>query len=302
MFEQLYSRLKSCDLCPRCCGVDRTRGELGWCRAGLELQVAYVGPHHGEEPPISGTKGSGTIFANHCTMGCVFCQNWQISASPPTPLLKERGDREAVGEDWGEALMNCHNLNLVSPTQYLPQLLKFIQGINLPIVYNTNGYERVEILKELENVVSIYLPDIKYSDNALAEKYSKTADYVKYNQAALREMFRQVGLLQLDKDGIAVRGLIVRHLVLPGYLENSKRCLDFIASINKEITVSIMAQYAPQYKACEFPEIDRKLSQAEYAEIVAYAEHLGLDNCFIQELESQNVFVPDFTELQPFKN
>ena len=295
MFEQLYSRLKSCDLCPRQCGVDRTRGELGWCRAGLDLQTAYVGPHHGEEPPISGTKGSGTIFACHCTMGCVFCQNWQISQGEK----KDRGTHSSSGFP---NIQNCHNINLVSPTQYLPQLLKAVQGINLPIVYNTNGYERVEILKELEGIVSVYLPDIKYSDNALAKKYSQTADYVEYNQAALREMFRQVGLLQTDAQGIATRGLIVRHLVLPGLLENSKRCLDFIAGLSKEIAVSIMAQYSPQYQAERYPELNRKLTAAEYAEIVDYANDLGLENCFVQDLESQDAFVPDFTESQPFEN
>jgi putative pyruvate formate lyase activating enzyme len=196
----------------------------------------------------------------------------------------------------------CHNINLVSPTQYLPQLLKAVEGIQLPIVYNTNGYERVEILKELEGVISVYLPDIKYADNALAKKYSKTDDYVEYNQAAIREMYRQVGLLQTDADGVAMRGLIVRHLVLPGHIENSKACLDFIASLDKEITVSIMAQYSPQYQAERYPEIDRKLNLQEYETIIDYAHNLGLENCFVQDLESQEAFLPDFSGSQPFEN
>lgn len=295
MIEKMLQHLKHCDLCPRQCGADRTRGELGWCRAGLNLELAYVGPHHGEEPPISGTRGSGTIFACQCTMGCVFCQNWQISQG-------KKNDRGTQRSSGFSSIRNCHNVNLVSPTQYLPQLLNAVKEITLPIVYNTNGYERVEILRELDGVVAIYLPDMKYSDNVLAKKYSKTSDYVEYNQAALREMFRQVGLLQVDEDGIAIRGLIVRHLVLPGQLDNSKRCLDFIAGLSTEMTVSIMAQYSPQYQAERFPELNRKLDATEYAEIVDYAHNLGLKNCFVQELESQNAFVPNFSESQPFEN
>ena len=272
------------------------RGELGFCQAGADLELSYIGVHHGEEPPISGTKGSGTIFAYHCTMGCVFCQNWQISQGG-------KNTNSGIVSDFGlSKIQNGHNINLVSPTQYAPQLFKLIEGTALPVVYNTNGYERVEILRELAGHVAIYLPDMKYSDNALALKYSKTANYVEYNQAAIAEMFTQVGLLQTDAQGIAIQGLIVRHLVLPGQVENSKHCLDFIAQLNPEITVSVMAQYAPQYKSCDYPEIDRKLSGKEYSEIVAYAEKLGLENCYIQELESQDVYVPDFTALQPFQN
>lgn len=291
MFEQLYSHLSACDLCPRQCRVDRTQGQLGWCRAGLDLEVAYSGPHHGEEPPLSGTQGSGTIFVQHCTMACVFCQNWQIS---------QKDNNQPESKIDLSKIKSCHNINLVSPTQYLPQLLQAVEEIALPIVYNTNGYERVEILQELSGKVAIYLPDIKYADNALAKQYSKTADYVEYNQAALREMFAQVGLLQTDADGIAKRGLIVRHLVLPGQIENSKRCLDFIASLSTEITVSLMAQYSPQYQAARYPELDRKLTRAEYERIVDYAGVLGLENCFVQDLESQDVFLPDFNGAVPF--
>jgi putative pyruvate formate lyase activating enzyme len=289
--EKLYEMLGSCRLCPRACGINRLSGEKGFCKAGSELELAYVGPHQGEEPPISGIKGSGTIFLKHCTMSCVFCQNWQISQE--TNNIKSETQNFA-------SLQNTHNLNLVSPTQYLPHVLELISDTKLPIVYNTNGYDSVDVLTLLDGIVDIYLPDIKYGDNALAKKYSRTDNYVEYNQAALREMYRQVGLLQTDADGIAVRGMIIRHLVLPGHLENSKRCLDFIAGLSTELTVSIMAQYSPQYEAARYPEINRKITAEEYAEIVDYAGSLGLENCFVQEPESQEVFLPDFERDKPF--
>jgi putative pyruvate formate lyase activating enzyme len=280
--KKLSALLGACRLCPRACGVNRLAGERGYCGAGKELEVAYIGPHHGEEPPISGTLGSGTIFLKHCTMRCVFCQNWQISAAAPG-----NGRDNALPLD---KIKNCHNINLVSPTQYLPQILDAIRDIDLPIVYNTNGYDSVEVLRLLDGIVDTYLPDIKYSDNALAKKYSDTPDYVEYNQKAIAEMFRQAG----------PKKLIVRHLVLPGLIENSKDCLDFIARLSPDITVSIMCQYSPQYQADRFPEINRKLTSEEYATVVEYAENLGLENCFVQEMTSQDVFVPDFEKQNPF--
>lgn len=301
----MVERLQACDLCPRKCGVNRLDGELGFCQAGLQAEISYVGPHHGEEPPISGTNGSGTVFFKHCTMQCVFCQNWQISQTPPPRLDSARRppsprERGLGGEALAERFLylqklGVHNLNLVSPTQYVPQIVEALsiaveQGFNLPIVYNTNGYESVEILKLLDGIIDIYLPDIKYADNIQAQKYSHTKDYVKFNRPAIEEMYRQVGLTSL----------IVRHLVLPEDISGSKNCLDFLAGISKDLTVSIMAQYSPQYKAERYPVINRRITEAEYDSVVEYAAALGLDNTYVQEFSSQEVFLPDFQKDQPF--
>ncbi len=312
-----------CECCPRRCGVNRLAGKTGFCKVGGNILLAHAGLHFGEEPPISGTCGSGTIFFAGCNLCCAFCQNWQISqefdarwnatsgrvlsvleepAPPKTLKATELADEMLRLQSEG-----AHNINFVSPSHMIFQMADAIQaarqkGLTVPIVYNSNGYDSIEALRQIRGRVDIYLPDIKYMDNALGQKFSAVRDYAGVIPGVLREMLDQVGLLELDDDGIAVRGLLVRHLVLPGQLENSKACLKFLAELNPDITVSIMSQYSPQYKACGIPELNRTLTAEEYDEITDYALELGLENAFIQTLESQEHYLPDFNHAVPFKN
>ena len=300
------ARLNHCECCPRHCGVDRPAGEAGYCRVPPGILISHAGLHFGEEPPLSGTRGSGTIFFAGCNLRCVFCQNYQISQEfehNPTWLLTN---------DELAALMlqlqdeGAHNINFVSPSHMVLQMADAIvlaraRGLTIPVVYNSNGYDEVESLRLVRGLVDIYLPDLKYLDNALALKLSAVGDYADIVPGVLREMLHQVGHLQLDDAGIATRGLLVRHLVLPGHLDNSRRCLKFLAEMSPEIAVSIMSQYSPQYRACRYPGIDRTLTEEEYDDIMGYALDLGLDNAFIQELASQDLLIPDFRRDTPFE-
>ncbi|MFA6431416.1 MAG: radical SAM protein [Candidatus Margulisiibacteriota bacterium] len=298
------SIIEACVLCGHRCRVDRTKGELGKCKAGIEIETASSCLHHGEEPMISGTKGSGTIFFLHCCLKCVFCQNYSIS---------QEGSGKIVTSDALVSIMleleakGAHNINLVSPTHYGQQLVSVIdlareKGLKIPFVYNSGGYDSQELLKLLEGKIEIYLPDFKYSDDNLAKRLSGTSNYVETAQEAIRSMFEQVGNIELDGYGIAKRGLLVRHLVLPGNIENSLKALDFLSSISKDIWVSIMSQYSPQYKANDIPEIARPILVEEYKTVVEYAEKTGLHNLYTQELESREVFLPDFTRKEPFRS
>ncbi|MBI5780027.1 MAG: radical SAM protein [Planctomycetes bacterium] len=295
--------LAQCTLCPRECKINRLKDELGFCQSGKEVVISSAGPHLGEEPPISGSKGSGTIFFTNCNLRCVFCQNYQISQ-------QGHGHPVTTGELADIMLslqkQECHNINLVSPTHFVPQILSALalaipKGLNLPLVYNTNGYDALATLKLLDGIVDIYLPDIKYADNRYAKEYSGVDNYVKHNRLALKEMYRQVGNLITDEKGIAQRGLLIRHLVLPNRLSGTFDCLDFIArEISRNAYISLMSQYHPSHKAHQHPEINRRLTPAEYKEVVAYAEKLGLENCYIQELVSSDDFLPDFQKENPF--
>ena len=296
--------LKSCVLCPHMCKVDRTKGEKGLCDSGMDVVISSHGSHHGEEPAISGKQGSGAIFFTGCNLKCSFCQNFQISHEYQGKKIsvKELADIMIDLQTQG-----CHNINFVTPTHFLPQILEALlqaceQGLNIPLVYNTNGYDRVEILKLLDQIIDIYLPDIKYSDETSAKKCSGVEDYVKHNRPALEEMFKQGGVLIKDDKGIAKRGMIVRHLVLPNKLAGSKLSLDFIAKeLSEDIHVGIMAQYHPCYKAKDDEMLNRRVNRQEYAESVDYAESLGMDNCLVQELASADDFVPDFNKDEPFE-
>jgi len=271
-------RLARCDLCPRRCGADRLAGETGFCGAGAEAVVASHNRHDGEEPPISGSRGSGTIFFTHCTLRCVYCQNFPIS---------QRGvGRPVAAAELAEMMLDlqgrgCHNVNLVTPTHFVPQVLEALasaveRGFRLPLVYNTSGYESLETLRLLDGVVDIYLPDIKYADDGKARKYSAAVGYVEANRAALREMWRQVGPLRLDGEGVARRGLIVRHLVLPGGIAGTGECLDFLArAISPDLHLSLMSQYFPANRAGEFPELNRRVETEIYEQAVEQAERLG---------------------------
>ncbi len=305
MNESLTDQLTRCECCPRNCGVNRLAGKIAACRVSTGIQISHIGLHFGEEPPISGTKGSGTIFFAGCNLRCVFCQNYQISQE----FQKHHTRTLTIDELASEMLRlqdeGAHNINFVSPSHMIYQMADAIRvakekGLVLPVVYNTNGYDSVDALRQIRGLVDIYLPDIKYMDNALGKRYSAVLDYADVIPDVLREMLDQVGHLQLDDDGIAVQGLLVRHLVLPGQLDNSRRCLRFLADLSPDTFVSIMSQYSPQHKACNYPEINRTLTKAEYDEITDYALELGLENAFVQEIESQTQGLPDFAQESPF--
>jgi putative pyruvate formate lyase activating enzyme len=285
--------------------VDRLAGKVGFCRVGSDIQISHAGLHFGEEPPISGTRGSGTIFFAGCNLRCVYCQNYQISQEFQRGYTRALTPGELASEMLRLQDQGAHNINFVSPSHMIYQMAEAIQvatgrGLAIPVVYNSNGYDSVEALRQVRGLVDIYLPDIKYLENEAGRRYSKADDYAQVVPGVLMEMLEQVGHLEMDADGIARRGLLVRHLVLPGHLGNSRRCLRFLADLSQDTTVSIMAQYSPQYKAWRYPEINRALTADEYNQITDYALNLGLENAFVQELESQAHYLPDFDEESPF--
>jgi putative pyruvate formate lyase activating enzyme len=262
-----YRLLECCTVCPRRCQVDRMAGELGVCGAGRDVVVSSASLHFGEEPPVSGTSGSGTIFFAHCNLKCVFCQNYPISH-------QGRGDTVSLDELATAMLhlqrLGAHNVNLVTPTHFAPQILDalgraFERGLDVPVLYNCGGYEPVEMLELFDGIVDIYMPDMKYDDPKVAEKLSAAADYPEVNRRAIREMHRQVGDLVLDERGIALRGLLVRHLVLPNDLAGTDGVMRFLAEeVSRETAVSLMSQYFPQHEADRFPEIARRITADEY--------------------------------------
>lgn len=285
-----YQRLSACDLCPHRCRVNRIKGELGRCRSGLKPRIASANLHRGEEPPISGTRGSGTIFFSGCTLNCLFCQNFPISQqnSGETVSTSDLAQRMLRLQKRG-----AHNINLVTPTHWLPQILAALwlaipQGFNLPIVWNSSGYETIEALQLLDGVVSVYLPDMKYSDDAQAVELSGAAGYTAVNRVAVVEMLRQVGHLQVDESGIATRGLIIRHLVLPEGRAGSAETLPWIAEhLGTETHIALMSQYFPAWKAIDTPGINRGLTHDEYDAAVAALENAGLENGWVQELDQE---------------
>ncbi|MDP3481404.1 MAG: radical SAM protein [Desulfoprunum sp.] len=301
----LTDQLTQCECCPRRCGVNRLAGQVGYCRIPAGMLISHAGLHFGEEPPLSGTKGSGTVFFAGCNLRCVFCQNYQISQE-----FQEVPSWLMTPEDLASVMLQlqdegAHNINFVSPSHMIFQMADAIQaakgrGLTIPVVYNSNGYDAVEALRQIRGLVDIYLPDLKYLDNELGRRFSAVDDYAEVVPGVLREMLDQVGHLQLDEAGVAVRGLLVRHLVLPGHLENSRRCLRLLADLSPNIFLSIMSQYSPQYKGCDYPGIDRTLREDEYAEITDFTLDLGLQNAFVQELASQSHYLPDFEQERPF--
>jgi putative pyruvate formate lyase activating enzyme len=303
-------QLSGCECCPRRCGVNRLSGKKGFCRIGSDIVISHAGLHFGEEPPISGKNGSGTIFFSGCNLRCVFCQNYQISQEFQK-CFYERNRVLTTDELASEMLclqqQGAHNINFVSPSHMIFHMADTIKiaragGLNIPVVYNSNGYDSVEVLRQIRGLVDIYLPDIKYLENDLGKLYSAADDYADIVPGVLLEMFSQAGELKTDRKGIAVSGLLVRHLVLPGHTENSRRCLRLLADISPDIHVSIMSQYSPQYKADSFATINRTLTKGEYDEITDYALDLGLENAFIQKLESRNLYLPDFDHEDPFES
>jgi putative pyruvate formate lyase activating enzyme len=276
--------LLPCRVCPRECMVDRSSTDLGECGMPINIGVSSANLHYGEEPPLSGTNGSGTIFLTGCNLHCRYCQNYPISQYrngalyTPAEVAKMMLNLEKRG---------AHNINFVTPSHYLPQLMEalliaFKNGMTIPIVYNSSGYDSVEMLELLEGVIDIYMPDMRYADNKHSLKYSDVADYPEVNRAAIKEMYRQVGKLQIRKR-IAVKGLLIRHLVLPNGISGSKEIFEYIADeISPDTYVAVMSQYFPAYKACDYPEIAHRLTQDEYEKALEWFNDLGLHNGYIQ--------------------
>jgi putative pyruvate formate lyase activating enzyme len=281
--EELWAIAESCRFCPRQCGVNRLKGMRGFCRApGVTLAVSSFHPHFGEEKPLVGNGGSGTIFLTHCNLRCVFCQNWAISQ---LGMGAERDIDELAGMMLQLQDIGCHNINLVTPTHYSAPILKALDiaaeaGLRLPIVYNTSGWERLEILEFLDGIVDIYLPDFKYWDSGMSAKYSSGAEnYPEVTKAAVLEMHRQVGVARPAEDGIMQRGLMIRHLVMPNDIAGSERIMEWIAEkLPRDTYVNIMAQYTPRFKAYDYPEISRRITSEEYYGVVERARELGLTN------------------------
>lgn len=290
--------LEKCKICPHNCGVNRLNGNIGRCKSNGNIKLAMASIHNFEEPCISGENGSGTVFFSNCNMNCVFCQNYKISQQG---LGREISIEELAEIFIDEQNKNAENINLVTPTMYVYHIIEAIKiaknkGLKIPIVYNSNGYENVETIKKLKRYIDIYLPDLKYYDDDLAFKYSGVKNYFENATSAIKEMYNQVGSPVLDENGMMKKGLIIRHLVLPNNLQNSKDVLKWINdNIDKKVFVSVMAQYFPTNKAKDFPEINRKLTKEEYEEIENYLYSLDLDNGYIQELgEHEEEYVPDF--------
>ena len=284
--EKAYKLLSPCEVCPHKCGVNRLEGEKGFCRSGEEVIVSSYNAHFGEEPPLSGNFGSGTIFFTNCNLKCVYCQNYPISQLG-------NGNKVSLSELAKIMLAlqkrKCHNVNLVTPTHFVPQILKSLKsaikmGLHIPIVYNTSGYDSVNTLKLLDGVVDIYLPDARYAENETARKYSSAPNYFEIMKKALKEMHRQVGDLVADKIGVARSGLIVRHLVLPEGLSGTKKIMRFITrEISPHTYISLMAQYFPAYQAGQFPLLSRRVNREEYREALQAFKEEGLESGWFQK-------------------
>lgn len=294
----MLENLKRCELCPHNCKVNRLNGEIGRCKCKDKVKIALASVHYYEEPCISGKNGSGTIFFSGCNLNCKFCQNYEISqlGKGIEITIEELSDIFIKQQNKG-----VNNINLVTPTMYVYQIIEAIKiarkkGLDIPIIYNSNGYENIETIKKLNGYIDVYLPDLKYYDDEIAYKYSGINNYFENAKSAILEMQKQVGGPKLNENGIIQKGLIIRHLVLPNNIENSEKILRWIKSnINEEVYISIMAQYFPSYKAKQMNDINRKLSEEEYAKIEDLVYELDIKNGYMQELgEHEEEYVPDF--------
>lgn len=289
---------KNCSICPRNCRIDRTNGQIGYCQSGHEIKAALASVHMWEEPPISGSCGSGTIFFSGCNLRCVFCQNYTISSENSGKTISTERLSEIMLEQQAKGV---HNINLVTATHFIPSIIKAVQkaknnGLKIPIVYNTGGYEKVESIKMLEGTVDIYLPDIKYFSSELSLKYSGASDYFSYASEAVLEMYRQTGNNIYDNNGIMKSGVIIRHMIMPSHREDSYKVLDWIKNnIGTEACVSLLSQYTPSYNAEKYKEINRKLMSLEYTRVIEYFFDIGLKNGFMQEKSSaESKYTPIF--------
>ena len=292
----MIEQLEKCEICPHKCGINRNNNQIGRCKSKDTVKIALYSTHDFEEPCISGEKGSGTVFFSNCNMNCVFCQNYEISQLGKG---KEITIEELADIFLKQQEKNVENINLVTPTSYAYQIIEAIKiaknkGLRLPIVYNTNGYENIETIRALEGFVDIYLPDLKYADNKLAMEYSKVNNYFEIATEAIKEMIKQVGVPKFDENGLMKKGVLIRHLVLPNCIENSKKALGWIKeNLPNDIYVSVMAQYFPTYKAKEDEKINRKLTFEEWNKIEDFIQEIGIENGFIQELgEHEEEYVP----------
>lgn len=294
----MMNLLYSCKLCPRNCGVNRLEGQVGFCKSGAGIKVARVSLHHWEEPCISGEKGSGTVFFSECNLKCVFCQNHSIS--------HDGIGREISIERLAEIFMEqqqrgANNINLVTPTHFVPQIIEAVKmsrknGLRLPIVYNSNGYENIETIKALSGYVDVYLPDLKYYNDKYAVRYSHSPDYFKVASEAIKEMYSQVGEPEFDENGLMKKGVIIRHLMLPGLLFDSKKIIDFVhKTFADSVYISIMNQYTPVNNVEKYPEINKPVNQKHYESLLDYCLSIGVKNAFIQEEGTvSESFIPDF--------
>lgn len=291
--------LENCNICPHNCNVNRLNNQIGWCRSKDTVKVAKFSIHNFEEPCISGKNGSGTVFFSNCNMKCVFCQNYEISQQG---VGQEISVQDLANIFIKQQEKGVENINLVTPTSYVPQIIEALKiaksnGLHIPIVYNTNGYEKVETLKMLEGYIDIYLPDFKYLDNDLAKRFSKVDNYFEVTTKALIEMHRQTGKAEFNNDGIMQKGMIIRHLVLPNHILNSRKVLKWINDNMNDVYVSVMAQYFPTYKAKEIKDINRKLTKEEYEKIENYLYSLNIENGYIQELgDHEEEYVPKWNQ------
>ena len=293
----MLEELKQCRICPRECKVNRIEGKLGNCKASDKVEISLVSLHMFEEPCISGKNGSGTIFFSHCNLHCMFCQNYEISQN-----IKK--GKEVTIEELSTIMLEqqnnkAENINLVTPTMYAYQIKEAIKlarekGLKIPIIYNSNGYEKVETLKDLEGYIDVYLPDLKYYSNEMAIKYSKAPNYFEASSKAILEMIRQVGSPKFDENGMIQKGVMIRHLVLPNHLQNTKNILKWIKeNVPEDIYINVMVQYFPTYKAKEDELINRKLTKREYRQIEEYFYSLDFKNGYMQELgEHEEEYVP----------
>ena len=288
--------IERCNICPHRCNVNRKLGQIGRCKATDKVKIALYSTHNFEEPCISGKKGSGTVFFSNCNLNCIYCQNYEIS--------QEGRGKEITIEELAKIFLiqqekGMENINLVTPTSYAPQIIEAISiarnhGLKIPIVYNTNSYENIETLKMLDGYIDIYLPDLKYSENELGKKFSNVSNYFEIATKAIKEMIRQVGIPKLNENGVIKKGVIVRHLVLPNHIENSKKVLKWLKeNLPDDMYISVMAQYFPTYKAKDNKELNRKLTKEEWGEIEEYIDELGFLNGYVQELgEHEEEYVP----------
>jgi len=294
----MYELYENCHLCPRNCSANRLNGEVGFCGKTAELSLARAALHMWEEPCISGDEGSGTVFFSGCCLRCIYCQNREIAIGDSGKIVDDRRLEEIFFELQAQS---ANNINLVTPTHYLPHIVLALRsakehGLKIPVVYNTGGYEKVEILKLLDGIVDIYLPDFKYFSSELGENYSFAPDYADFAKPAIEEMFRQVGKPVFDDRGLMKKGVIVRHLVLPGHTEDSKKVLKYLYETYKNnIFISIMSQYTPLSAMKNHPQLSRKLTDDEYDEVVNFAVELGIENGFLQDGEAaEESFIPTF--------
>ena len=280
--KELWESYEKCQLCPRKCEVNRLAGENKICKATDKLRVNSAQAHLGEEKPLVGSRGSGTIFFSYCNLRCCFCQNWEIA---------HRGDGADIGHrELAKAMLalqrrGCHNINLVTPTHMVPHIVRALRfamadGLRLPLVYNTGGYDKLDTIRKLDGIVDIYMPDFKFQDGKLSHKYcSDAGDYPEVAAAAIKEMHRQVGVLQRDERGVATRGLIIRHLVMPHNLAGTDRFVQWVArELTRDTYVNIMSQYRPEHRASEYPEMARRLTSAEWNQALGWAREAGLEN------------------------